>query len=62
MMKITTRCGSATIDALNATLVAVGVETGLLDMGWLRADTTVVPADIKYPTDSGLLTKGIGRL
>ena len=31
-------------------------------MGWLRADTTVVPADIKYPTDSGLLTKGITRL
>jgi transposase, IS5 family len=28
----------------------------------LRADTTVVPADIKYPTDSGLLTKGISRL
>jgi transposase, IS5 family len=62
LMKITTRCGSATIDALNATLVAVGVETGVLDMGWLRADTTVVPADIKYPTDSGLLTKGISRL
>lgn len=31
-------------------------------MGWLRADTTVVPADIKYPTDSGLLTKGISRI
>jgi transposase, IS5 family len=31
----------------------------VIDMGWLRADTTVVPADIKYPTDSGLLTKGI---
>jgi hypothetical protein len=33
-----------------------------VDMGWLRADTTVVPADIKYPTDSGLLTKGITRI
>lgn len=31
-------------------------------MGWLRADTTVVPSDIKYPTDSGLLTKGIARI
>jgi transposase, IS5 family len=62
LMKITTRCGSATIEALNATLVTVGIEAGAIDMGWLRADTTVVPADIKYPTDSGLLTKGISRL
>ena len=62
LMKITSRCGSNTIEKLNATLVAIGVEAGVLDMGWLRADTTVVPADIKYPTDSGLLTKGISRL
>ena len=62
LMKITTRCGSSTVDALNAQLVAVGVEAGVLDMGWLRADTTVVAADIKYPTDSGLLTKGITRI
>jgi IS5 family transposase len=62
LMKITTRCGSSTIDALNAQLVAVGVEAGVVDMGWLRADTTVVAADIKYPTDSGLLTKGITRI
>ena len=59
LMKITTRCGSATIEALNATLVTVGVEAGAIDMGWLRA---VVPADIKYPTDSGWLTKGFSRL
>lgn len=62
LAKITTRCGAATVDALNAQLVAVGVEAGVIDLGWLRADTTVVPADIKYPTDSGLLTKGICRI
>jgi len=62
LMKITTRCGSSTVDALNAQFVAVGVEAGVVDMGWLRADTTVVPADIKYPTDSGLLTKAITRI
>jgi transposase, IS5 family len=62
LMKITTRCGSTTVAELNAHLVAVGVEAGVIDMGWLRADTTVVPADIKYPTDSGLLTKGITRI
>ncbi len=62
LMKITTRCGSSTVAELNSHLVAVGVEAGVIDMGWLRADTTVVPADIKYPTDSGLLTKGITRI
>lgn len=62
LMKITTRCGSRTVEELNAHLVSIGVEAGVVDMEWLRADTTVVPADIKYPTDSGLLTKGISRI
>ena len=62
LMRITTRCGSTTVAELNAHLIAVGVEAGVLDMGWTRADTTVVPADIKYPTASGLLTKGIARI
>jgi IS5 family transposase len=62
LMKITTRCGSATINALNAELIAVAVEAGVVEVDWLRADTTVVPADIKYPTDSGLLTKGVSQI
>jgi IS5 family transposase len=62
LMKITTRCGSATVDALNVALLAAGVEAGAVDVSWLRADTTVVPADIKYPTDSGLLTKGVAKI
>jgi transposase, IS5 family len=28
----------------------------------LRADTTVVPSNVSYPTDSGLLAKAIGRI
>jgi transposase, IS5 family len=28
----------------------------------LRADTTVVPSNVSYPTDSGLLAKAIGRM
>jgi transposase, IS5 family len=28
----------------------------------VRADTTVVPANVAYPTDSGLLTKGVAKL
>lgn len=62
LMKITTRCGPATVDALNAELIAAGIEAGVIDLDWLRSDTTVVPADIKYPTDSGLLTKGVSRI
>ena len=51
LMKITTRCGPELIDGLNARLLAAAVEAGVVDVGWLRADTTVVPADIRYPTD-----------
>jgi hypothetical protein len=53
LMKIATRCGPELIDGLNA------LEAGVVDVGWLWADTTVVPADIRYPTDSGLLVRGI---
>jgi transposase, IS5 family len=61
LMKITTRCGAELIEQLNAELVAAAVEAGVVEMQWLRADTTVVPADIKYPTDSGLLVRGITK-
>ena len=27
--------------------------------GQVRTDTTVVPADVKYPTDSGLLVRAV---
>lgn len=62
LMKLTTRIGADTIRELNDVMITVGVEAGHVDMGWVRADTTVVPADIKYPTDSGLLTKGVTRI
>jgi len=61
LMKITTRCGPELIEELNAALLARAVEAGVIEMAWLRADTTVVPADIKYPTDSGLLVRGITK-
>ncbi len=62
LMKLTTRIGPDTIAALNAELIATAIERGLVDVSWLRADTTVAPANIKYPTDSGLLTKGIAKI
>jgi len=61
LMKITTRCGAELIEDLNAELVVAAAEAGVVEMEWLRADTTVVPADIKYPTDSGLLVRGITK-
>ena len=61
LMKITTKCGSVTVDALNEVLIAKAVEAKLVKTNRVRADTTVVEADVTYPTDSGLLTKAIGK-
>jgi IS5 family transposase len=61
LMKITTRCGSSTVEQLNDVLVAKAVEQRLVKTNRVRADTTVVEADVKYPTDSGLLTRAIGK-
>lgn len=36
----------ATVAELNAHLIAVGVKAGVIAMGWSRADTTIVLADI----------------
>lgn len=62
LMKITTRCGSKVIDQLNETLLAKAAEAKLLRTGRVRADTTVVAANVQRPTDSGLLAKAIGAM
>jgi IS5 family transposase len=62
LMKLTTRCGTAAIDGLNEALLAKAAEAKLLRTSKVRADTTVVEADVGYPTDSGLLAKGIGTM
>jgi IS5 family transposase len=62
LMKLTTRCGTAAVDGCNEALLAKAAEAKLLRTARLRADTTVVPADVCYPTDSGLLAKAIGRI
>ncbi|MDP3971759.1 MAG: ISNCY family transposase [Candidatus Nanopelagicales bacterium] len=61
LMKITTRCGSSTVEQLNEVLIAKAVEAKLVKTNRVRADTTVVEANVKYPTDSGLLTRAIGK-
>ncbi len=62
LMKLTTRCGSAAVDGLNEALLAKAVEAKLLRTNRVRADTTVVPANVCYPTDSGLLAKAVRRI
>src|SRR3989442_11188189 len=62
LMKITTRCGHAAVDGLNEALLAKAVEARVLKTNRVRADTTVVEANVAYPTDSGLLAKGVARI
>jgi len=62
LMKLTTRCGSTAVDGLNRALLARAVEARVVRMNRVRADTTVIPADVAYPTDSGLLAKAVRRI
>jgi IS5 family transposase len=62
LMKLTTRCGSTAVNGLNEALLAKAAEAKVLRTNRVRADTTVVPANLSYPTDSGLLAKAIRRI
>jgi IS5 family transposase len=62
LMKLTARCGSAAVDGLNEALLARAAGRKLLRTARLRADTTVVPANVSYPTDSGLLARAVARI
>jgi IS5 family transposase len=62
LMKLTTRCGEAAVAGLNEALLAKAAGAKLLRTARLRADTTVVPANVSYPTDSGLLARAIRRI
>jgi IS5 family transposase len=62
LMKLTSRCGDAAVAGLNEALLAKAAGQKLLRTDKVRADTTVVEADVGYPTDSGLLAKGIGAM
>jgi IS5 family transposase len=62
LMKITTRCGEATVVALNEALLAKAVAAKVVRTGKVRADTTVVSANVEYPTDSGLLASAVFRI
>jgi IS5 family transposase len=62
LMKITTRCGEGVVEQLNEALLARANAAHVVRLDKVRADTTVVAANVAYPTDSGLLTKGVAKL
>lgn len=62
LMKITSRCGKGTVEELNELLLAKAHEVKVIKTDQVRADTTVVSANVAYPTDSGLLTRGVTKL
>ena len=47
------------MDGLNEALLAKAAEAKLVKSDRVRADTTVVPANVAHPSDAGLLAKGV---
>jgi IS5 family transposase len=62
LMKLTKRLGPGLLEELNAELLSLAVERKVLRSRRLRVDTTVVEADIRSPTDSGLCAHAVSRL
>jgi IS5 family transposase len=62
LMKLTTRCGEAAVAGLNEALRARGAGQKLLRTARVRADTTVIGANVADPADAGLLAKAVGKL
>jgi IS5 family transposase len=62
LMKITTRCGEKAVAQLNEAIVSKASAAKVLKLDKVRADTTVVEANVAYPSDAGLLGKGVARL
>lgn len=62
LMKLTKRLGPELVEELNAELLSLAVERRVLRSRRLRVDTTVVEADIRSPTDSGLCAHAVSRL
>jgi transposase, IS5 family len=62
LVKLVRRAGPEVIEELNAALVAKLAQGKLLRGRKLRVDTTVVEADIDYPTDADLLEQAVRKL
>jgi IS5 family transposase len=62
LSKATRRYGPEIVEDLNQALLERAVSDKLLRSRRLRVDTTVVEADVRYPTDSGLCAHAVSRL
>ena len=62
LVKLVRRAGPEVIQELNVALVAKLAQGKLLRGRNLRVDTTVVEADIDYPTDADLLEQAVRKL
>jgi transposase, IS5 family len=62
LVKLVRRAGPEVIEELNAALLGKLREDKLLRARKLRVDTTVVEADIDYPTDADLLEHAVRKL
>ena len=60
--KLTRRLGSETVSQLTRTLIAKATREKRFRPRAVRIDSTVVEADVKYPTDSGLASHGVRAL
>jgi IS5 family transposase len=62
LVKLVRRAGPETIEQLNAALLDKLTQGKLLRGRKLRVDTTVVEADVDYPTDADLLEHAVRKL
>jgi transposase, IS5 family len=62
LVKLTRRVGPATVAQLNQALLAKATTRKVLRTHKIRADTTVVEANVCYPTDAGLLARAVSKL
>ena len=62
LVKLVRRAGPEVIEQLNAALLAKLAQGKLLRGRKLRVDTTVVEADVDYPTDADLLEQAVRKL
>ena len=62
LLKLTRRLGPGVVEELNAALLRAAVERRVLRSRRMRVDMTVMEADVRYPTDSGLCAHAVSRL
>jgi IS5 family transposase len=62
LMYIVQRCGPGAVADSNRVIVEIADELGVVDVSKVGTDSTIVDANIAYPTDSGLLTRAAKRI